>query len=331
MGDSRSSSEDPTAEGEWVLYRERPDWADVTPLPQDDGPSPVVQIAYTERFKDVYDYFRAVLKSGEKSGRVLQLTEDALELNPANYTVWHYRRVVLKAIGADIKEELQYCREIIEEHPKNYQVWQHRRALIELLNEPGTELRFTEVILAIDQKNYHAWQHRQWVLQAFSLYEGELDFIDRLLLDDIRNNSAWNQRFFVISHSGGWSSEAVEREVKYTLEKIQIVKRNESAWNYLRGVLEHCEESGTADTQRALVKEKCQELLAAGCESPFLLGFLVELLQYQLEEDTMTEKAELISTATDLCVRLSKDIDTVRCRYWDFVSDTITSKHSAQA
>ena len=99
----------------------------------------------------------------------------------------------------------------------------------------------------------------------------------------------------------------------------------------VQGVLEHCEESSTADTQRALVKEKCQELLAAGCESPFLLGFLVELLQYQLEEDTMTEKAELISTATDLCVRLSKDIDTVRCRYWDFVSDTITSKHSAQA
>jgi len=328
MGDSRSSSEDPTADGEWVLYKDRPDWADVTPLAQDDGPSPIVQIAYTERFKDVYDYFRAVLKSGEKSRRVLQLTEDALELNPANYTVWHYRRVVLKAIGADIKEELQYCREIIEEHPKNYQVWQHRRVLIEWLNDPGTELRFTEVILAIDQKNYHAWQHRQWVLQAFSLYEGELEFIDRLLLDDIRNNSAWNQRFFIISHTGGWTPEVVEREVKYTIEKIMIVKRNESAWNYLRGVLEHCDEPNTADSQRIFVKSKCEDLLTAGCDSPYLLGFLVELLQYQLEEGGVADKKELISTATGLCTRLSKDVDTVRCRYWDFISDTISRKHS---
>jgi len=331
MGDSRSSSEDPTMEGEWVMYKDRKDWADVTPLPQDDGPSPVVQIAYTERFQDVYDYFRAVLKSGEKSRRVLQLTEDALELNPANYTVWHYRRVVLKAIGADVKEELQYCREIIEEHPKNYQVWQHRRALIEWLNDPGTELRFTEVILAIDQKNYHAWQHRQWVVQAFSLYEGELDFIDRLLLDDIRNNSAWNQRFFVISKSCGWTSEVVEREVKYTLEKIMMVKRNESAWNYLRGVLEHCEEPGTQTSQRSLVKAKCDDLLAGGCDSPYLLGFLVELLQHQLEEDTLSNKEELVSNATELCSRLSKDVDTVRCRYWNFISDTITRNHRTSA
>lgn len=85
-----------------------------------------------------------------------------------------------------------------------------------------------------DQKNYHAWQHRQWVLQAFHLFQEELAFIERLLLDDIRNNSAWNQRFFVISRTEGWGREVVAREVAFAMEKIQLVKRNESAWNYLR-------------------------------------------------------------------------------------------------
>ena len=128
-------------DGGYIFFKDREEWKDVTPIPQNDGPVPVVMIAYSDEFKDVHDYFRAVLKSGEKSERVLDLTKEALEFNPANYTVWHYRREVLRATGADIREELQYSREMIEEHPKNYQVWQHRRVIVELLNDPSTELR----------------------------------------------------------------------------------------------------------------------------------------------------------------------------------------------
>ena len=42
-----SSSEE--EDEDFVFYRDREEWEDVSPLPQDDGPSPVVAIAYTDR------------------------------------------------------------------------------------------------------------------------------------------------------------------------------------------------------------------------------------------------------------------------------------------
>lgn len=32
----------------WIYYKDRPEWSDVTPVPEDDGPTPVVVIAHSE-------------------------------------------------------------------------------------------------------------------------------------------------------------------------------------------------------------------------------------------------------------------------------------------
>ena len=38
--------------------------------------------------KDATDYFRGIVKTGEKSARVLELTEHIIRMNPAHYSVW---------------------------------------------------------------------------------------------------------------------------------------------------------------------------------------------------------------------------------------------------
>jgi protein farnesyltransferase/geranylgeranyltransferase type-1 subunit alpha len=75
----------------WLSFSKRPEWSDVEPLPQDDGPHPVVPISYTKQFKESMDYLRAVLAIDERSSRSLELTAEVICLNAANYTVLFLR------------------------------------------------------------------------------------------------------------------------------------------------------------------------------------------------------------------------------------------------
>nr|CAG4651947.1 EOG090X08PK [Triops cancriformis] len=319
--DTSSTSSESEDEKEFVFYRSRKEWQDIQQISLDEGDFPIVAIAYSDKFKDVFGYFRAIVLAQEKSQRALDLTKDAAELNPANYTVWQYRRILLRHLKVDLHKELKYLRHVMEDHPKNYQVWHHRRMIVEWLNEPIGELRFTEIILSQDAKNYHAWQHRQWVLSTFNLFENELNYVDRLLQEDIRNNSAWNQRYFVINHTTGFTSDVIQQEIQFVARALSLVSHNESAWNYLRGILLEVEEG----LNHPEVMSICQNLRSVGKVPPFLLAFEVDAIEELLQR---AKSQELLAQALEKCQDLAQSKDTIRAPYWTYIAQTLTTKYS---
>ena len=182
--------------------------------------------------------------------------------------------------------EFDFIQAILDESPKNYQIWFHRQQVVEATQDHSRELADIATVLAGDAKNYHAWTHRQWVLRTFRQWSGEIAFIEQLLDDDLRNNSAWNHRWFVVHHkqldqeskeadvdagSGGGAAAGaaggatdrvvaadklplkpaiLQAEIDFTFSALAKIPRNESAWVYLRGLLDHQPE--TADDEAVL-------------------------------------------------------------------------------
>jgi protein farnesyltransferase/geranylgeranyltransferase type-1 subunit alpha len=82
-------------------YSSSPEWADIQPIPLDEGgnsnedgvdeedaPLPLAKIAYPPDYLEATSYLRAVMAANEMSQRALKLTEDVISMNPAHYTVW---------------------------------------------------------------------------------------------------------------------------------------------------------------------------------------------------------------------------------------------------
>ncbi|CAK4013411.1 farnesyltransferase geranylgeranyltransferase type-1 subunit alpha [Lecanosticta acicola] len=298
-------------------YSESPEWADVTPVPTDEGgPNPLAAIAYSDEYGETMSYLRALMAANEYSERALSLTEDLISMNPAHYTVWLYRAKTLFELNADLEQELEWLNEKALAHQKNYQIWHHRNLLIERIGKCDGEGEFVERMLELDSKNYHVWSYRQWLVRRFGLWEGEkgeeLEFTERVLVRDVRNNSAWNHRWYIINGregSPGVQDEKVrDREVDFATKAIAKAPQNPSPWTYLRGIFKKV---GIPMTSLKVLAEEYADLSKVddgGVRSSHALDLLADIWAEEKE-------AEKASEALDL---LSKRYDPIRRNYWEF-------------
>lgn len=296
-------------------YAEDPTWSDVIPLPTDEGgPQPLAAIAYSDEYEETMSYLRAVMAANEFSERVLELTEDLIDLNPAHYTVWLYRAQCLLALDKDLKAELEWLNDIALAHQKNYQIWHHRNLIVDKLDACDGEADFVEKMFELDAKNYHVWSYRQWLVRRFSLWDqGELAFVDKMLRQDLRNNSAWNHRWFIVNGreadgvSGVTDEKIRQREVEYAKTAIRQAPQNTSPWNYLRGI------GRKSGMPLASLQEFAGEYADLdkpdAVRSSHALDLLADILA---ERDTGKEQA---GQALDL---LASRYDPIRKNYWEY-------------
>ncbi|KVH90927.1 Protein prenyltransferase, alpha subunit [Cynara cardunculus var. scolymus] len=302
-------------EDDRIPLSQRPEWSDVTPVPQDDGPNPVVPISYSKEFAETMGYVRAVYLADERSHRALQLTAEAIHFNAGNYTVWQFRRLILEALNADLHDELEFVEHLASKNSKNYQLWHHRRWVAEKLGTEaaGRELEFTKKIFVNDAKNYHAWSHRQWVLQTLGGWEDELAYCDELLEDDIFNNSAWNQ-------------------VSYAVKAILTKPENESSWRYLRGLYKNSMPSFVMDRRVSTV---CLTVLTTKANCVFALSLLLDLLSNGFEPNQELKNAveallpESRDQDSDMAVTICsvlEIVDPMRVNYWRWRKKSLHSE-----
>ncbi|XP_073282147.1 protein farnesyltransferase/geranylgeranyltransferase type-1 subunit alpha-like [Primulina huaijiensis] len=307
---------------------QRPEWSDVCPVPQDDGPNPIVPIAYAEEFREIMDYFRAVYLADERSPRALQLTQEAVSLNSGNYTVWQFRRVILEALNVDLHEEMDFVARIIRDNAKNYLIWHHRRWIARKFGADvaSKELEITKEVLFRDAKNYHAWSHRQWVLQELGGWDEELAYCDELLEDDIFNDSAWNQRYFVVTRSPllGGLEAMKDSEVAYAVKAILAKPENESSWRYLRALHNNSLSSLSKDPRVASV---FVNVLKSKKDYVEALNLVLDLLCRHYEpSDELKNSIDAISpdscppgssVAQKVC-HILQVADPMRADYWEW-------------
>ena len=166
---------------------------------------------------------------------VLQLTSKLLTLNPEYYTIWNYRRLILR-------HQFTLSDTLPSDNAESNDAYDTASQLI------TTDLAFLIPLLRKFPKCYWIWNYRLWLLEEATrllqesevcrLWNEELGLVGKMLSLDSRNFLGWGYRRTVIAalersrlNPNATSQNMTEDEFKYTTRMIGSNLSNFSAWH----------------------------------------------------------------------------------------------------
>ncbi|KAM0790630.1 hypothetical protein ACM66B_004492 [Microbotryomycetes sp. NB124-2] len=239
-----------------------------------------------------------------------------------------------------LEQDVQLTNQALQYNPKNYSVWEHRKWCLQTMGTRANwkfELKMVEVYLDKDGRNFHSWDYRRYLVSMLTTLppieglprpttESELAFTTKKIGDNFSNFSAWHYRTKLLAklwQEKGWNEENAERKDQIESE-FDLVKQalwsdpnDQSAWLYHRWLVG----GGTL----AIVRREIQgieELLEEEPDSRLCLDALVyfkRLLVTLLGNDdaTLSEREQLNSACLYMLEKL-QIIDPLRSmRYRD--------------
>ncbi|KAG4300662.1 hypothetical protein PCK1_003091 [Pneumocystis canis] len=199
------------------------------------------------------------LKNKNYDYKILNLTTEFLKKNFENYTIWNYRRNILRngvilhpqydkvTIQNIMLNELQFLNKLIKKQPKIYCIWSHRKWCFKNIPFPIWEQEkvLIDNTLTKDLRNFHVWNYRRYIISMIekqnktSYAKNELDYTMNILKKDFSNFSAFHYRATLIprvmselSYNYLERREFFNKEFLLTKSIIYTSPDNCSVWVY---------------------------------------------------------------------------------------------------
>ncbi|KAJ5585534.1 uncharacterized protein N7459_005334 [Penicillium hispanicum] len=183
-----------------------------------------------EEYKSLERLVSEKVAEHDYTTETLEKISDLLSRNPEYYTVWNYRRRVLRHQFAEIgesaqedaaspalqliKDDLLFLIPLLRSFPKCYWIWNYRLWLLDearrLLPVSESrqiwqeELTLVSKMLTLDSRNFHGWGYRRLVVEtlkqlgtpdeATSMTQKEFEYAKKMIGANLSNFSAWHYR-----------------------------------------------------------------------------------------------------------------------------------------